>query len=113
MINTSNVFKIVEKIEWKRFITCKEKHFFRFNGDNEFIHLSTYDQLLSTYMRKYSVFEKHNFQILEILHDNNIKWRYSQKNNMVYPYMTGQLTKKKLMGIYSLEHFPLFKRISN
>jgi uncharacterized protein (DUF952 family) len=62
------LYKIVNKVKWNALITPGAKIFHGFDNDltDGFIHMSTAEQLYSTFLKKYNTSGKHEYNVLGI-----------------------------------------------
>ncbi len=103
------VYKIVSKINWYNFIKTGAKECRGFDNDikDGFIHLSTHEQLYSTFIKKYDPKNISDFNLLAIdLHQSEcVKWGKG-KNGILYPHLYSPLIlEKNIVWIYPLEKY--------
>jgi uncharacterized protein (DUF952 family) len=103
------VYKIVSKVNWTNFIKSGAKECKGFDNDlkDGFIHLSTHEQLYSTFIKKYNLSNKDKFNVLAVdLNESEIvKWERT-KNGNTYPHLYSPLIlNKNIVWVYGLENY--------
>jgi beta-hydroxylase len=103
------VFKFVPKVSWNGFILTNSPIFKGYGNDirDGFIHLSTHEQLYSTFTSKYLEQEKCDFKLLavDINTVDNIKWEKA-KNGLVYPHAySGLLVKRDILWVIDMDNY--------
>lgn len=102
------VYKFVCKTNWSLFIKSGAKECKGFDNDltDGFIHLSTYEQLYSTFIKKYSLKDKDKFNILalQLKPTDDVRWEKA-KNGNIYPHLYSPLLLKNVLWVYSLENY--------
>lgn len=100
------VYKIVCKTNWSEFIKSGLNECRGFDNDirDGFIHLSTHEQLLPTFLKKYDIKDKNKFNILAVDSDK-VTWEKA-KNGEIYPHLYSPLILgKNILWIYGLENY--------
>ncbi len=103
------VYKIVPKVNWSSFIKSGAKECKGFDNDlrDGFIHLSTHEQLYQTFIKKYNIEDKNQFNLLavDLKLSENVKWEKA-KNGIIYPHIYSSLIPgKNIVWVYPLEFF--------
>jgi len=103
------VYKIVSKVNWSNFIKSGIKECKGFDNDltDGFIHLSTHDQLYSTFIKKYNNENKNKYNLLavDLEQSEDVKWEKA-KNGNIYPHLYSPLIlDKNIIWVHDLENY--------
>jgi uncharacterized protein (DUF952 family) len=102
-------YKIVKKTNWDKFIRSRIKECRGFDNDliDGFIHLSTHEQIYSTFIKKYSLSDKNKFNLLaiDLKVSNDVRWEI-EKNGILYPHLYSPIIlDHNILWIYGLSDY--------
>lgn len=103
------VFKFVPKLAWNSFILTNDSIFKGYGNDvrDGFIHLSTHEQLYSSFTSRYTEKQKHYFKLLAVDLDevDDVRWEKA-KNGLVCPRVySGLLVKRDILWVINMDDY--------